>query len=135
MHSEVEKLVERIAHLRGQIVDATGPLRPVDRLRLYADEPGDWEFSPDDAETVVELLDNLGHATREAASLIERLYREREELREALGASMTALDDWLNVYASEFCDEDRVKIAQYGTIAYIAHVQEANRNALAEQPQ
>ncbi len=51
---------------------------------------------------------------------------------------MTALDDWLNTYASEFCDEARVKEAggrimeEGGTLAYIADVQEQNHKALGE---
>lgn len=57
-------------------------------------------------------------------------------LRAALKRSMTAIDDWLNTYAPEFCDEKRVaeareRLGEYGTIGYIAYVQEQNRNALA----
>jgi hypothetical protein len=42
----------------------------------------------------------------------------------------TALDDWLNTYASEFCEESRVAEAtdriykNNGTVAYIAKLQE-----------
>ena len=63
--------------------------------------------------------------------------RERE-LSAALRRSMTALDDWLNTYASEFCDEVRVKEAgerimkEGGTLAYIADVQEQSHKALGE---
>ncbi len=58
-------------------------------------------------------------------------------LEAALTQSVTALDDWLNTYAAELCDENRVQEAQdrimeYGTIGYIAHVQEANRKALEQ---
>ena len=64
--------------------------------------------------------------------------RERE-LSKALELSMTALDDWLNTYASEFCDEARVKEARErimeegGTLAYIADVQEQNHKALGDK--
>lgn len=146
MHSEVEKLVERIAHLRGQIVDATGPLRPVDRLRLYADEPGDWEFSPDDAETVVELLDNLGHATREAASLIERLYRERETalnmrdqlaktLRQTCGLACGLVVEFGNLNGFPNLSDEELGSAVMGVAREGARVLNLYDAALAEQPQ
>lgn len=59
------------------------------------------------------------------------------ELIEALERSMTAIDDWLNIYADDMCDAERVKeakerIGQLGTIGYIASVQQANRQALAK---
>ena len=61
---------------------------------------------------------------------------ERElALEKALTRSVTALDDWLNTYASELCDPKRVeeaavRIREHGTLAYIADVQEENREAL-----
>ncbi len=60
----------------------------------------------------------------------------KKQLREALDRSRVAIDDWLNTYASEFCDEERVAEAgtrireSGGTLAYIADVQEQNREAL-----
>lgn len=57
-------------------------------------------------------------------------------LREALERSKTALDDWINTYASEFCDEERVDEAGQrireggGTLAYLADIQKQNRDAL-----
>jgi hypothetical protein len=67
------------------------------------------------------------------------LRAENERLRAALQTSMTAIDDWLNLFASDHCDERRVKEAQErvhanGTIYYIATVQAANRAALAASP-
>ena len=71
--------------------------------------------------------------------LVRTVRKEREpeieQLRTALKQSMTAIDDWLNDYAAELCDEARVaearsRISEYGTIGYIAHVQEKNRAAL-----
>lgn len=61
-----------------------------------------------------------------------------EVLTAALRSSMTAIDDWLQTYAAELCDPARVReaeqrIGEYGTLSYIAHVQERNRAAL--QPQ
>lgn len=60
---------------------------------------------------------------------------DRNSLRTALQASITALDDWLNIYAEELCDENRVKeakerVGQFGTIAYIANVVAQCRAAL-----
>ena len=57
--------------------------------------------------------------------------------KEALERSIVAIDDWLNVYASELCNQDRVDEANHrisnagGTLAYIANVQQQNRAALA----
>jgi len=58
------------------------------------------------------------------------------ELVEALKASIVALNDWLCTYAYDQCDdqsvaEARKRIGQYGTIGYIAQVQDQNRRALA----
>lgn len=56
---------------------------------------------------------------------------------EALKRSVIAIDDWLNVYASELCNEQRVAEAHQrigdagGTLAYIAYVQAENRAAIA----
>ena len=49
--------------------------------------------------------------------------------RGALEAASQALDDWLHTYASEFCNAERVRqsyerIAERGTIGYIAQVQQ-----------
>lgn len=61
-----------------------------------------------------------------------------ERLEIALARSMIAIDDWLNTFASEFCDTDRVAQAYSrisyngGTLAYIADVQKQNREALGE---
>lgn len=56
--------------------------------------------------------------------------------REALEKSRVAIDDWLNLYASEHCNEARVaeahaRVNAIGTLAYIAEVQQGNREALA----
>jgi hypothetical protein len=57
-------------------------------------------------------------------------------LTEALEASMVAIDDWLHTYAADLCTPEDVqasanRIGEYGTLSYIAHVQERNRAALA----
>ena len=64
---------------------------------------------------------------------------ERDGLRKALEASSTALDDWINTFAPEFCDDERVKEARKrirdtgGTLSYVTTIREANRQALNAQ--
>lgn len=53
----------------------------------------------------------------------------------ALEAASVALDDWINLYAPELCDGARVRqaqkrIAEKGTLAYIADVQQGLRAAI-----
>lgn len=77
---------------------------------------------------------------KEAVELIAVLEAEIERLRGALEQSRMALDDWLNTYAPDMCDEKRVaeahaRIGQYGTLYYIALVQEQNCAALGHQQQ
>lgn len=60
---------------------------------------------------------------------------ERTSMRTALQAAIIALDDWLNLSAPEFCNEDRVKEAQNrvykeGTVSYISDVTAQCRRAL-----
>lgn len=53
---------------------------------------------------------------------------QRANLVKVLSAAETALDDWVNTYASEMCDPDRVAEAMVriydngGTLAYVAQV-------------
>ena len=65
--------------------------------------------------------------------------RREKKLREALERSRIAIDDWLNIYAADQCDEKRVKeamarVGEFGTLAYIADVQQQNREALKDAP-
>jgi hypothetical protein len=81
--------------------------------------------------------------TGQAADLKAQLTALRDEnrvLREALEFSMQALDDWLHVHAPDECNANdvarsRSRISKYGTIGYIATVQEGNRKALAPKPE
>ena len=63
-----------------------------------------------------------------------------QRLEAALVRSITAINDWLNIYASDFCHEARVREAQArimsggGTLAYIADVQQQNREAITHNP-
>lgn len=55
-------------------------------------------------------------------------------LHKALDAAILALDDWTNIRAPEFCQDDRVKAArdrlnENGTLWYIATVVEQCREA------
>jgi hypothetical protein len=81
----------------------------------------------------------------DAIDLIDRLESENRNFREinvellgALNASVTAIDDWLNTYAADHCDETHVKEAWQrigdsgGTIAYIADIQKMNRQTIAK---
>lgn len=57
-------------------------------------------------------------------------------VRDALEQSITAIDDWLHLYAGEFCNPGRVaeaekRVGEYGTLHYIATVQKKNCEALA----
>lgn len=73
---------------------------------------------------------------------IQRMEAERHakmveinSLRDALTISIQALNDWTATYASEQCSDEMVesaynRIAQYGTIAYIADVVKQNHDAL-----
>lgn len=70
-----------------------------------------------------------------AANCICRLARAAEAGTTALSRSMTAIEDWLNIYASDLCATDRVeearrRVGEHGTLAYIADVQQVNRDAL-----
>jgi len=80
-------------------------------------------------------LRDLDKRTRAANKRADALERENAELRAALERSVVAIDDWLNLYASEHCNADRVAEAkaranENGTLWYIASTQEANRAAL-----
>jgi len=68
----------------------------------------------------------------------EALSRENEALKAALARSMTALDDWLNIFAEDMCEEERVREAkqrvyEHGSIHYISMVQQQNRAALRQK--
>jgi hypothetical protein len=72
---------------------------------------------------------------RSILDAFKELEAENERLRNAVRDSWIALDDWLHTYAPECCrDEDvvhsRARIAEGGTLYYIATVQERNRAAL-----
>jgi hypothetical protein len=82
---------------------------------------------------------NMPERMRTAGKLPENIAAIRAEaatLREALERSVLALDDWVSTHAPEECSEVRVanarsRIGPIGTLAYIAAVQEQNREALA----
>jgi len=66
-----------------------------------------------------------------------RLIAAAPQLLEALLAGSIALDDWLNTYAAEMCDPERVREANErihdhgGTLAYIADLQQQIRSAIS----
>lgn len=68
---------------------------------------------------------------------ISALTTRCEALEQAVRQSMIAIDDWLNDYADDLCDPQRVaeargRINGRGTIGYIGSVQAINRAALAD---
>jgi hypothetical protein len=69
---------------------------------------------------------------------VKRLREVNAELVDRLNMSVTAIDDWLKTYAYDDCDatsvsESRKRIwKKGGTVAYIAGVQELNREAIAK---
>jgi hypothetical protein len=58
------------------------------------------------------------------------------EVMQSLENSILAIDDWVRTYASELCDEEKVKEAESrimnngGTLYYAAVTQKTNREAL-----
>lgn len=87
-----------------------------------------------DGDEVVEWANSIGASVKKA---LAHQRKTIEALKEALEASVTAIDDWLNIYAEDHCDEARVRSAKErvhrsGTLAYIAEVQQRNRAALVD---
>lgn len=68
----------------------------------------------------------------------DRLRKACEKMGIALERSITALDDWIHIYAPEHCHAAKVKRSREriqdegGTLHYIAVVQQQNRNAIAQ---
>lgn len=90
------------------------------------------------AERAEFLAYKTGHrdARHAAAELAVGQDAVVEKLAEVLGMASIALDDWLNIHAPEFCDEQRVAEAQerinaVGTLAYIADMQALIRFTMA----
>jgi hypothetical protein len=59
---------------------------------------------------------------------------DKEVLCKAIDAAILALDDWINIYAEDFCDEARVaeskaRLSENGTIAYLAYTVQQCREA------
>lgn len=95
------------------------------------------------ARTILEWADVRGQTIGEVESLLPsrdlipmaRFWLMREEIAMALDRSRVAIDDWLNVDFADFCDEERVieaqqRINEFGTVAYIADVQQQSRDLL-----
>jgi hypothetical protein len=89
----------------------------------------------DDADNALAALHFSSDPLEQVTACARAILAERARLEPALRRSMIALDDWLNIYASDHCDEARVKeaqerVMQFGTIGYIADVQEQNCAAI-----
>lgn len=81
-------------------------------------------------------IDVLEAQALAAESERDALKAQLVEARKALEQSMTAIDDWLHDYAADSCKPKRVaeareRIYHSGKLAYIARVQEINRDAMA----
>lgn len=64
---------------------------------------------------------------------------DNARLRAVLNDCIVAIDDWLNTYAHDMCEDHRVQeardriAAHGGTLAYIARLQATNRAALKRE--
>ena len=78
--------------------------------------------------------DRIADLLEEAANEITRLQEPLHLVTSALDAAILALDDWINTYAPEFCDEVRVaeaksRLYENGTLWYLANVVQQCSNA------
>jgi ribosomal protein L25 (general stress protein Ctc) len=113
----------------------------VDRLKAYTDAPAVIYAVPGVADHLAVKHDDLlmaQYRLAEAASLIERLYREREKLREALKPFVAQFDAIEARYKKRGgCDLSFVPDgAIIGTKPHLTYADfRRARSALAEQPQ
>lgn len=116
------------------VCDECGP-SGYEGLTLPVLPDDDKDFTPDLARAIIAKYQQIiaALATPPAPQPTLALI---EELTAALKASTVALDDWVNVYAPDMCDEKRVaeakaRLNEGGTLWYIAVTQERNHAALA----
>jgi hypothetical protein len=127
---------------RGDRPDIWGSCR-LGKGRVCLGDPVESVPKPGTERAVVDCAPNLQQQVDAPSrpSQLKKLMADNSTTREqrleaALARSVTAIDDWLNTYAPEFCDEARVKearsriMSEGGTLAYIADVQQQNREAL-----
>jgi hypothetical protein len=109
---------------------------------LETPSPQELQVWADEAQACVDSGELIISDPRKARATIDALRSHAAlkarvaELEGALRSSVVAIDDWLHSYAGEFCDEVHVeetakRLSEYGTIGYIANVQEKNRAALS----
>lgn len=103
------------------------------RYREALEKIAKYDSGPRHSNTSADTLAQIARAAlrEEGASSAPRRYRE------ALKAAQIALNDWLVTYAEDNCsdaarEETGKRIAQLGTIGYIASVQEQISAALRE---
>jgi hypothetical protein len=81
----------------------------------------------------VEFMEGL---PKEVSLVVSGLRARCEKAEAALERSIVAINDWMHLYAPDMCKESDVaeamaRVHENGTLAYIANVQEQNRDALA----
>lgn len=105
------------------------------KMAVTGDAHGDYFHAFNWSDKPHRVVYDAAKIINAAAAELATLRAENERLRAALIQSVTAIDDWLNIYASDLCEDARVKEAKcrvfkYGTLAYISRVQEVNKDAM-----
>ncbi len=114
----------KVRSLRKDAAEKNGPGSPVARFHYLMNElekrfPNPHPFGPGLPE----------------AQYLDQIDQTLAMKNDAIDTAIVALNDWLHVYAPEFCDEKRVVEAQNrlqegGTLYYIATVLQKCRPAL-----
>ncbi len=86
---------------------------------------------------VWQLRMKAANIIEDQCTTIERLTAREQVLVKALERSIVAIDDWLHLFAGEFCNEADVleskkRVYEHGTLSYISEVQSQIRAALSD---
>ena len=98
-----------------------------------------WNYNPPDR--TIDEQRQISVDIYHAAETIETLLAEGKVRDELLDRCRIALDDWINTYAAELCDEERVQEAgkriadNGGTLAYVARLIADIRNTTVDKGQ
>ncbi len=89
-------------------------------------------------DRIANLLDEaaieIGNLRTTTVQLLEMTNMNKQLLTNALDDAILAIDDWINTYAEDLCDEDRVaqarqRLNEHGTLHYLATVVQQCRDA------